>query len=218
MFSLGIIHPLRTRSVCSAQLFSHLALHTSCSRPSQLVEKMLTHVPAKLTPYFRLARVDRPTGTWLLYLPCTWSIALASAPGHLPDVSMLTLFGIGAVLMRGAGCTINDLWDRDFDRHVERTKDRPLVSGELTTMNALVFLSIQLCCLFFTPSNFSVFVGCLSMIPVITYPLFKRITYWPQFVLGKSASFLGTFLCVVYILKTEVIFIQNQHTTLPLVH
>lgn len=132
------------RPVCSSSLFNRIFLHASCCRFNELRGKMLTRVPSKLSPYFRLARVDRPTGTWLLYLPCTWSIALAAPAGHLPDVSMLALFGLGAILMRGAGCTINDLWDRNFDRQVERTKDRPLACSELTPMNALVFLSIQL--------------------------------------------------------------------------
>ena len=74
--------------------------------------------PAKVQPYLRLIRFDKPIGTWLLYLPCTWSIALAAVPGSLPDLQLLALFGLGALVMRGAGCTINDMWDVDFDKKV----------------------------------------------------------------------------------------------------
>ncbi|XP_016402394.1 4-hydroxybenzoate polyprenyltransferase, mitochondrial-like [Sinocyclocheilus rhinocerous] len=74
--------------------------------------------PASVQPYLRLMRLDKPIGTWLLYLPCMWSIGLAADPGCLPDLRMLALFGVGALLMRGAGCTINDMWDKDFDKKV----------------------------------------------------------------------------------------------------
>lgn len=84
------------------------------------------------------------TGSWLLFWPCGWSIALSAAPGALPDLQYLFLFGLGAFIMRGAGCTINDMWDKDIDAKVERTKTRPLVSGEITQFDALVFLSAQL--------------------------------------------------------------------------
>ena len=87
---------------------------------------------------FRLA------GSWLLFWPCAWSIALSAGSGTLPDFHYLALFGLGAVIMRGAGCTINDMWDRDIDAKVERTKDRPLVSGDISQFDALVFLSAQL--------------------------------------------------------------------------
>ena len=83
-------------------------------------------------------------GSWLLYLPCTWSISLAAPPGTFPDIYMLGLFGLGSLLMRGAGCTINDMWDRDFDKRVERTKDRPLASGQVSQFQALTFLGLQL--------------------------------------------------------------------------
>ena len=88
--------------------------------------------PAAIQPYLRLIRFDKPIGTWLLYLPCTWSIALAASPGSLPDLKMLTLFGIGALVMRGAGCTINDMWDVDFDKKVRKLSTvKPLHSGHL---------------------------------------------------------------------------------------
>ena len=88
--------------------------------------------PPAIQPYLRLIRFDKPIGTLLLYLPCTWSIALATSPGSLPDLKMLTLFGVGALVMRGAGCTINDMWDVDFDKKVKKlSKAKPLHSGHL---------------------------------------------------------------------------------------
>lgn len=87
--------------------------------------------PPAIQPYLRLIRFDKPIGTLLLYLPCTWSIALATSPGSLPDLKMLTLFGVGALVMRGAGCTINDMWDVDFDKKVKLSTAKPLHSGHL---------------------------------------------------------------------------------------
>ncbi|KAM7415809.1 hypothetical protein PAMA_018052 [Pampus argenteus] len=148
---------------------------------------IVNSAPAPVRPYLRLMRLDKPIGTWLLYLPCTWSIALAADPGCLPDLGMLTLFGTGALLMRGAGCTINDMWDKDFDKKVSRTATRPIASGEISRMQALVFLGGQLSlalgvllCL----NYYSIALGAASLSLVVTYPLMKRITYWPQFVLG----------------------------------
>lgn len=95
-------------------------------------------------PYLRLVRFDRPIGTWLLFWPCGWSIAMAAGPGCWPDPLMLGVFATGAFVMRGAGCTINDMWDRKIDAQVERTKERPLASGEISQFDALVFLAAQL--------------------------------------------------------------------------
>ncbi|KAI1900032.1 hypothetical protein AGOR_G00045830 [Albula goreensis] len=145
--------------------------------------------PTAVQPYLRLMRLDKPVGSWLLYLPCTWSIGLAADPGCLPDVSMLTLFGIGALLMRGAGCTINDMWDKDFDKKVSRTASRPIASGEISQLQALTFLGVQLTsalgvllCL----NYYSIALGAASLSLVVSYPLMKRITYWPQLVLGLT--------------------------------
>lgn len=150
---------------------------------------IVNSAPAPVRPYLRLMRLDKPIGTWLLYLPCTWSIALAADPGCLPHLGMLTLFGTGALLMRGAGCTINDMWDRDFDKKVARTATRPIASGEISQLQALVFLGGQLSlalgvllCL----NYYSIALGAASLSLVVTYPLMKRITYWPQFVLGLT--------------------------------
>uniref|UniRef100_A0A8C7LQ81 4-hydroxybenzoate polyprenyltransferase, mitochondrial n=1 Tax=Oncorhynchus kisutch TaxID=8019 RepID=A0A8C7LQ81_ONCKI len=150
---------------------------------------IVNSAPAPMKPYLRLMRLDKPIGTWLLYLPCTWSIGLAADPGCLPHLGMLTLFGTGALLMRGAGCTINDMWDKDFDKKVARTATRPIAAGEITQMQALVFLGGQLSlalgvllCL----NYYSIALGAASLSLVVTYPLMKRITYWPQLVLGLT--------------------------------
>lgn len=150
---------------------------------------IVNSAPAPVRPYLQLMRLDKPIGTWLLYLPCTWSIGLAADPGCLPHLGMLTLFGTGALLMRGAGCTINDMWDKDFDKKVSRTATRPIASGEISRMQALVFLGGQLSlalgvllCL----NYYSIALGAASLSLVVTYPLMKRITYWPQFVLGLT--------------------------------
>ncbi|CAL8086013.1 unnamed protein product [Calicophoron daubneyi] len=184
--SSRLIYASRNYIVCLGRT---PALHTSSTTCYPLLERALTYVPTSMDPYVRLARYHSPTGTCLLYLPCTWSIALASIPGHFPDIWMLTLFGIGSVLMRGAGCTLNDLLDKDFDRHVERTKNRPLACGAVSTTNASLFLGLQLSAALFILLQlnwYSVWLGVLSTVPALTYPLFKRFTYWPQFILGLA--------------------------------
>lgn len=131
-------------------------------------------------------------GTWLLYWPCTWSISLAAAPGHLPNLYLLALFGTGAFLMRGAGCVINDFWDKDFDKKVERTKLRPLASGELSNFQGMVLLGGLLTTslgILLQLNLLSIGLGFLSMIPVICYPLAKRYTHWPQSVLGLTFNY-----------------------------
>ncbi|XP_046486510.1 4-hydroxybenzoate polyprenyltransferase, mitochondrial isoform X4 [Neodiprion pinetum] len=137
----------------------------------------------------RLMRIDKPIGSWLLFWPCGWSIALSAPPGMIPDPQMLALFWLGAFIMRGAGCTINDMWDRDIDRKVARTKDRPLVSGEVTQLEALVFLSGQLgvgLLVLLQLNWYSILLGASSLGLVVIYPLMKRITHWPQLILGMT--------------------------------
>lgn len=154
-----------------------------------LPERFVQGMPKQIQPYLRLMRVDKPIGTWLLFWPCGWSIALAAEAGSLPDFYTFILFGAGAVLMRGAGCTINDMWDKDFDSKVERTKQRPLASGELDRLDALGILSGQLglALLILIQLNwYSVMLGASSLLLVVTYPLMKRIMDWPQFVLGLA--------------------------------
>uniref|UniRef100_A0A1I7VKL4 4-hydroxybenzoate polyprenyltransferase, mitochondrial n=1 Tax=Loa loa TaxID=7209 RepID=A0A1I7VKL4_LOALO len=145
--------------------------------------------PKSIQPYLRLMRIDKPTGFWLLYWPCTWSIALAAAPGSLPDLKMLALFGAGSILMRSAGCIMNDIFDKDYDRMVERTQSRPLASGELNNLQAVALLALLLSgslSILLQFTWFSVAVGASSLPLVVVYPFAKRYTYWPQFVLGLA--------------------------------
>ncbi|XP_045166286.1 4-hydroxybenzoate polyprenyltransferase, mitochondrial-like isoform X1 [Mercenaria mercenaria] len=155
-------------------------------------KKILEASPPKIQPYLRLLRFDKPIGTYLLFWPCTWSIGLAAQAGHLPNLYLLALFGLGSFVMRGSGCIINDMWDKEIDKKVERTKTRPLASGELTPFQALVFLggnlSVALAILL-QLNWYSVFLGSASMVLVIAYPLAKRYTYWPQVVLGLTFNY-----------------------------
>ena len=145
------------------------------------------YAPPALLPYIRLARLDRPIGTWLLLFPGWWGIALA-APGW-PDWRLMALFAIGAVAMRGAGCTLNDIIDRDFDARVERTRTRPLPSGALGLRQAALFLAAQLAigaAVLASLDRLAILLGLLVLALVATYPLMKRVTYWPQFFLGLN--------------------------------
>lgn len=142
-------------------------------------------------PYMELARMDKPIGSILLFWPCCWGVALATPSGVMPDLLLMAKFGVGAFVMRGAGCTINDLWDKDFDKHVERTKNRPLARGAVTVPQALGFLTAQLSAglavLVSLPNvENCVMVGMASMPLVVAYPLMKRFTNYPQFVLGLT--------------------------------
>jgi 4-hydroxybenzoate polyprenyltransferase len=152
-----------------------------------------SRAPLWLQPYLRLARIDRPIGWWLLLLPCWWSTALAAdvAGKPYPDPLLLILFWLGSVAMRGAGSTYNDIVDRDLDRKVERTRNRPMASGAVSVKAGLLFCLMQ--CLIglgvlFSLNGFSVLLGVCSVIPVLAYPFMKRITSWPQAVLGLAFS------------------------------
>ena len=146
----------------------------------------IERLPSWLRPYAVLARWDRPIGTWLLLWPCWWATALA--PGW-PDLWLFVLFGIGAVAMRGAGCVINDFADRDLDAQVERTRNRPLASGRLSTRQAMMFLAIQLLVgltVLLTFNRFTVLLALASVPLIVVYPLMKRVTWWPQAWLGLT--------------------------------
>ena len=148
-------------------------------------------MPQTCRPYIRLARFDRPIGTWLLLFPCWWSIAMAwSEWKTAPEVFYLFVaFGIGALTMRGAGCTYNDIVDRNFDALVARTKNRPLPSGQVTVRRAIIFLIALLAvgfCILISLKPYAIMLGSASLLLVFTYPLMKRVTYWPQFFLGLT--------------------------------
>ena len=147
------------------------------------------HAPAAARPYLRLARFDRPIGAWLLLLPGWWAIALAAEPGGWPDWRLMLLFFIGAFVMRGAGCVLNDIADRDFDGRVERTRHRPLPSGQVTVLQA--FLWLGLLCLIglavLLQLNLLCFwLGLVGLFLATIYPFMKRFTWWPQFFLGLA--------------------------------
>jgi 4-hydroxybenzoate polyprenyltransferase len=146
----------------------------------------IARAPARLRPYLLLARLDRPTGIWLLFLPGAWGILLARAPWP-ETLRLLALFGIGSAIMRAAGCVVNDLWDRDLDRRVRRTAGRPLASGALGTRQALPFLFALLMAglvVLLQLDPLAEILGASSLILVALYPLAKRVTWWPQLVMG----------------------------------
>ncbi|GBP11307.1 4-hydroxybenzoate polyprenyltransferase, mitochondrial [Eumeta japonica] len=168
--------------------------------PDSKLEEKITFIDKlvifrdKADPYFKLIRWDKPIGSWLLFWPCSWSITLASIAGSpLPSaassLSTLGLFLAGSFVMRGAGCTINDLWDKDYDGQVARTRDRPLVSGAISQKQAVLFLAAQLSVgltILLQLNWYSVILGASSMLLVIMYPLAKRFTDYPQIFLGAT--------------------------------
>jgi 4-hydroxybenzoate polyprenyltransferase len=146
----------------------------------------VARLPASWRPFALLARFDRPIGAWLLVLPGYWAIA-AAAPTLADGIWLILLFTLGAFAMRGAGCVVNDLWDRELDHQVERTRGRPLASGAVTPWQAVAFLA-ALCAIgaavLFSLPAMAIAVGLFSLVPIALYPLAKRITDWPQAVLG----------------------------------
>jgi 4-hydroxybenzoate polyprenyltransferase len=149
--------------------------------------------PPSTRPYLRLARLDRPIGSWLLLIPCWWSTALAGLAAHesIPNVRYIILFFIGAFAMRGAGCTWNDIVDRDLDGRVERTRSRPIPSGQVSVAQAAAFLIGQALIGLVVLVQFNAFAiatGIASLAIIAVYPFMKRITYWPQIVLGLAFS------------------------------
>ena len=147
-------------------------------------------LPNKYHKWIRLGRFDRPIGSWLLLLPCLWTL-----PIFLNSITDLLeiyfIFIIGAFSMRAAGCTINDLWDKDIDKKISRTRDRPIASGEVSTKAAfgflMILLTISLLCLL-NLNKFTWLIALSSLPLIVLYPLAKRVTKWPQFVLGITFS------------------------------
>jgi 4-hydroxybenzoate polyprenyltransferase len=148
--------------------------------------------PSWTRPYLRLARLDRPIGSWLLLMPCWWSVGLAAVHAREGvNIWHLVLFLVGAFAMRGAGCTWNDIVDRDLDTRVERTRSRPIPSGQVTVAAAAAFLVLQAMIgltVLLQFNRFTIYVGLASLAVVAVYPFMKRITYWPQIVLGLAFS------------------------------
>jgi 4-hydroxybenzoate polyprenyltransferase len=155
-----------------------------------VAEGWVARLPAAWRPYLLLARLDRPIGVWLLFLPGLWGILLA---GPRPDTGRLVLlFAVGSVVMRAAGCVVNDLWDRDIDRLVARTAARPLASGALRARHALAFLVLLLAvglAILLQLNRLSQALGSASLLLVALYPLAKRVTWWPQLVMGFTFGF-----------------------------
>ncbi|WP_298284014.1 4-hydroxybenzoate octaprenyltransferase [Acidocella sp.] len=148
-------------------------------------------LPASFEPYILLARFDRPVGIWLLFLPGLWAICL-TAPGLWRGLWLAVLFALGAAVMRGAGCVVNDIWDRDLDSQVERTKGRPLAAGHVRLWQAFAFLGglclIGLLVLLALPPV-ARWLGVGSLVLVALYPAAKRVTWWPQMMLGLTFGF-----------------------------
>ena len=149
------------------------------------------YLPLASQPYAQLMRLDRPIGWWLLLLPCWWGLFLAqiSSGGGLPNLWFAFLFLAGAIIMRGAGCTLNDIIDRKFDALVTRTRSRPIPSGRVSVRQALVFLAVQ--CLLglgilLQFNLYTIVLGSASLLIIVVYPFMKRITNWPQLVLGLA--------------------------------
>lgn len=166
-------------------------IHTDIKSDSKIIQ----FFAPKWQPYAVLARLDRPIGVWLLLLPGLWGIVLAS--GGIFAMSfygwfVCLVFVAGSVVMRAAGCVINDLWDKDLDAKVQRTRTRPIASGEVSTQQALIFLMILLwigLCLLMFLSPSAIALGFLSIPLIVTYPLMKRFTWWPQAFLGITFNF-----------------------------
>ena len=153
-------------------------------------------LPEWTRPYSRLMRLDRPIGAYLLFIPGLWAALLAGLLN--PEVSLgrilwvILLLFVGSIVMRGAGCVINDMWDRDLDRQVERTRGRPLASGAVSMTQAMIFLTLLLALgllILLQMKPLGIVLGLISMVPVILYPLAKRVTDYPQAVLGLTFNF-----------------------------
>ena len=163
----------------------------SPSTPDAVKNTWVSAMPAAAQPYLKLARADRPIGTWLLFIPCLWGLAFAAASGfaRLELIWFAILMGVGSLAMRGAGCAYNDIVDQDYDAKVERTALRPIPSGQISTRQAWAFL-VALCLAGFLVlmqfNRFTIMLAMSSLALIAAYPFMKRITYWPQAWLGLT--------------------------------
>ena len=159
-----------------------------------VAQHWVAHLPARLKPYAQLMRLDRPIGAWLLFWPCVFGLLLGAAADERRfldwrDLYYVLLFGIGAIVMRGAGCTFNDIVDRDIDAKVARTRARPIASGAISVKRAVIFLAAQCLVGLLVLLQFNLFaieLGAASLVLVAIYPFMKRITWWPQAWLGLT--------------------------------
>jgi 4-hydroxybenzoate polyprenyltransferase len=168
---------------------------TSSAKPLDAVARSWVEwVAPAVQPYLRLMRLDRPIGTWLLFWPGVFGLLMGAASqgrafDSWNDVWFVVLFGIGAIVMRGAGCTFNDIVDRDIDARVARTRGRPIASGAIGVKRAVVFLAAQCLVGLIILLQFNLFaieLGAASLVLVAIYPFMKRITWWPQAWLGLT--------------------------------
>ncbi|KAF8351270.1 UbiA prenyltransferase family-domain-containing protein [Amanita rubescens] len=186
---LRFLHPARCRP--RSATIRHVLFSTVSTQQPEATT-WVDRLPVAVRPYLYLTRIDKPIGTLLLYYPCAWSITMASYAHQLPYTTPLTylgLFGLGAIVMRGAGCTINDMWDKNLDKAVARTKDRPLARGDLNFRQAIIFLGAELTIglgVLLQLNWYSILLGASSLSVVTIYPFMKRITHWPQAVLGLA--------------------------------
>jgi 4-hydroxybenzoate polyprenyltransferase len=151
----------------------------------------ISRAPPSWRPYLLLARLDRPIGIWLLFWPGAWGILLPRAPWN-QTIRLLLLFAVGSIAMRAAGCVVNDMWDRDLDRQVTRTAGRPLASGMIGMRQAAIFLAVLLLCglgVLLQLNRLCWALGAGVLVLVALYPLAKRITWWPQLVMGFTFGF-----------------------------
>jgi 4-hydroxybenzoate polyprenyltransferase len=167
---------------------------SQAATPDAIPASWVEYAPRRLQPWARLARLDRPIGTWLLFWPCVFGLILGAAADERRfldwrDLYFVLLFGIGALVMRGAGCTFNDIVDRKIDAAVARTRNRPIPSGAVSVTGAVVFLIVQLLlglAILLQFNWFAVALGASSLMLVAAYPFMKRITWWPQAWLGLT--------------------------------
>lgn len=183
-----MLKPINPRIIGHAffKRFSSTKISIAKPQDANALGPFVSKLPAKWIPYAELMRLEKPVGSWLLYTPCTWAITMAAYQTAAPLSStlyMLGVFGVGSLVMRGAGCTINDMLDKDLDSRVERTVGRPLASGRVSMKQASIFLTAQLSVgllvLLQLPLD-CFLLGASSLALVGTYPLFKRFTYYPQ--------------------------------------
>lgn len=158
------------------------------AQPGNWVDRF---APLSMRPYLKLMRLDRPIGTWLLLFPCWWGVALAAQERGLvlSDLQLLALFAVGAIVMRGAGCAYNDYVDREFDAKVARTANRPIPSGQVTPQSALALvgaLGLTGLVVLLQFNATTILLGMASLVLVLIYPFMKRVTNWPQLVLGLA--------------------------------